>query len=402
MAFKMNHPIIKGTALHKASIAKAKTKRESIVAQTRTAADPSLVEAGSDLGKSYVPHAIDYTLRSPEIEIPKKEKEKEKEKDIMGCMDTTANNYNASATKDDGSCTYEEEEATVEEGCIQQMSCGKGFEWSQEACDCVKIEEAPVEEKKQEECTGGQVPDGKGGCRDLVPGVPTTMEDIKKMYEEGEFEGDFDVEAYNKEMMRKEEEKQARIQAKKEAAEVKKAEKEAKKIAKQKEKEEIEKKNIEIRKRNQLIKDAREHYGPDVRLTQDKLDEYASDIAMQENLEEIEEIDDLDIGEEEQTKEITDVQEPEKTVVKPQVDESTTDLKSSLSEGRQRQLDEKYDNAGPNVRANMIADGYVPEEQREGESAMEKRDDRIWRNAKKSGVLRSNMRKSGYVPHNER
>jgi len=39
----MNRPVIKGTPLHKASIAKATS--ESIVAQTRTQADGSLVNA---------------------------------------------------------------------------------------------------------------------------------------------------------------------------------------------------------------------------------------------------------------------------------------------------------------------------------------------------------------------
>jgi hypothetical protein len=36
---------------------------KSIVAQTRTQADPSLVEAGKRLGESTVPQAIDYSLR---------------------------------------------------------------------------------------------------------------------------------------------------------------------------------------------------------------------------------------------------------------------------------------------------------------------------------------------------
>ena len=43
--------------MHKKSIAK------SIVAQTRTQADPSLVEAGKRLGESIVPREIDYSLR---------------------------------------------------------------------------------------------------------------------------------------------------------------------------------------------------------------------------------------------------------------------------------------------------------------------------------------------------
>ena len=59
MAFKMNRPVIKGTPLHAASIAKATS--ESIVAQTRTQADGSLVGAGQALGKSYIPATIDYS-----------------------------------------------------------------------------------------------------------------------------------------------------------------------------------------------------------------------------------------------------------------------------------------------------------------------------------------------------
>jgi len=86
MAFKMNRPIIKGTPLHKASIAKATS--ESIVAQTRTQADGSLVAAAGVLGESYIPAAIDYSIDQKAIKIPKgKEKpnpkpKKEKEIDM--------------------------------------------------------------------------------------------------------------------------------------------------------------------------------------------------------------------------------------------------------------------------------------------------------------------------------
>ena len=71
----MNRPIIKGTPLHKASIAKAK---ESIVAQTRTQADGSLVGAADALGKSYIPAGIDYSIDQKAIKIPKSEEEKVK------------------------------------------------------------------------------------------------------------------------------------------------------------------------------------------------------------------------------------------------------------------------------------------------------------------------------------
>ena len=67
MAFKMNRPIIKGTASHKASIAKA--------------VDAALIEKANVLGMSDVPHAIDYSLKLPDIDIKKKEKKDDKDKD---------------------------------------------------------------------------------------------------------------------------------------------------------------------------------------------------------------------------------------------------------------------------------------------------------------------------------
>ena len=77
MAFNMKRPIIKGTPLHKASIAKAK---ESIVSQRRTQADASLVDAGDALGKSYIPAAIDYSIDQKAIKIPESNKDKGRDK----------------------------------------------------------------------------------------------------------------------------------------------------------------------------------------------------------------------------------------------------------------------------------------------------------------------------------
>ena len=74
MAFRMNRPIIKGTANHKASVAKA--TQQSIVSQARTTADAGLIAASNALGKSYVPEEIDFELDKVNIDIPEK-KEKE-------------------------------------------------------------------------------------------------------------------------------------------------------------------------------------------------------------------------------------------------------------------------------------------------------------------------------------
>lgn len=78
MAFKMKgRPIIQGTSIHKASVAKAKI--DSIVAQTRTTADASLTTAGGEYGKSLIGKEIDYTIEQPEIKIPDSDKKKKKE-----------------------------------------------------------------------------------------------------------------------------------------------------------------------------------------------------------------------------------------------------------------------------------------------------------------------------------
>jgi hypothetical protein len=84
MAFRMTRPTIQGTEYHKASVLKAKAET---VAQTRTAADPTLAAAGSELGRSYIPKAVDFTIKPTEIKIPegdggeKKPREKKKQTD---------------------------------------------------------------------------------------------------------------------------------------------------------------------------------------------------------------------------------------------------------------------------------------------------------------------------------
>ena len=72
MAFNMKRPIIKGTPLHKASIAKAK---ESIVSQRRTQADASLVSGGRLLGESYIPGTIDFSIDTPDMSLTKQDLE---------------------------------------------------------------------------------------------------------------------------------------------------------------------------------------------------------------------------------------------------------------------------------------------------------------------------------------
>ena len=77
MAFNMNRPIIKGSALHKSSVAKARRDQEALVSQTRMATDPNLIYAAQEYGKSFAPGTVDYTLGSKaNIEAPEVEKKK--------------------------------------------------------------------------------------------------------------------------------------------------------------------------------------------------------------------------------------------------------------------------------------------------------------------------------------
>tara|TARA_R110002072_G_scaffold68010_2_gene166147 strand:- start:234 stop:1745 length:1512 start_codon:yes stop_codon:yes gene_type:complete len=77
MAFNMNRPIIKGTPLHKASVAKAKA--QSVVSQARIQGDAGLIAASNALGKSYKPQEIDFKLDKIDIDVPEIKKLTEKE-----------------------------------------------------------------------------------------------------------------------------------------------------------------------------------------------------------------------------------------------------------------------------------------------------------------------------------
>ena len=100
MAFKMNRPIIKGTASHKKSIAKATEPNN------RTQADRGLIEQAYKLGRSKKPEKLDYKIESEKINLPTGKENEE----IKGCTYEGAINYNPEATVDDGSCEYPDPE----------------------------------------------------------------------------------------------------------------------------------------------------------------------------------------------------------------------------------------------------------------------------------------------------
>ena len=76
-------------------------------------------------------------------------------------------------------------------------------------------------------------------------------------------------------------------------------------------------------------------------------------------------------------------------------------LDVQLREGNLRKKDEKYENAGPSVRENMIAEGYIPKDQREGDGPFQKRNSKIFKFAVPGGKVQQNMIKNGYNPINK-
>lgn len=79
MAFKMIRPTIKGSPIQKASAVKATAK--PVVANTRTTADPGLIWAADELGKSLIPGAIDYGIDAKWDLDFSREKDKEEDTD---------------------------------------------------------------------------------------------------------------------------------------------------------------------------------------------------------------------------------------------------------------------------------------------------------------------------------
>ena len=180
MAFKMNRPIIKGTASHKASIAKA--KEESVVTPySPHAAD---VLSGVDTySRSFVPGAIDYTLENPELDLKKKKKKKKKDdKKVVGCMDSSATNYNSAATEPcDNCCEFKEKE--------------------KESKEEKEVKPPVVEEKEEEEKKEGIGTRVKKGIKDTIKNIRESIEEKQRK---------------NREEWEKEQEEKRRIQAEKE------------------------------------------------------------------------------------------------------------------------------------------------------------------------------------------
>ena len=114
----MNRPIIKGTPLHK----------ESIVAQTRTQADGTLIAASNAMGRSWIPAAIDYSNSIEKIKIPKKTEEKKGRVNKKDVENPTLNST-VEVTPDKPEATLQGTTDQAVAGGGEETSAGEGYEY---------------------------------------------------------------------------------------------------------------------------------------------------------------------------------------------------------------------------------------------------------------------------------
>jgi len=400
----MNRPIIKGTTNHKASIAKAKA--QSVVSQSRTKADAGLVAASRALGKSYKPSEIDFDIDKIDIDVPEKKERKEKQPRV----------------KKQKNVLTEEEQAVI---------------------DAEKLERK-AKRKARRTKIGGRIIDGVKTAIGGIIGTPIAIG--KGLFQFGDsivdelgnkVEGAIEDITKSAEESKKNREEANRIKKENEAAA--KAEKEAAKLEADKlKKAELDKKEIEkalaLERRNEeklkkrLIREEAEwrrknrNKKAKIKIGEVKTtgigDQQINQQTRQYTKEQRER---LNTGEEGGNiwsddleryvlpEEIVDGQfvskaEGETIIVSPNIKGKTTKpvveenkTLSKLEIRKKKAADRKYNdpNTSQYVKDQMIKEGYVPDE---GKTAMNMRDNRIYRNAVKGGIVQQNMIKSGYKP----
>ena len=446
----MKRPIIKGTVLHKKSIALA--KRKSIVTPASVGADPTLVQAGEWMGKSNVGEPIDFTIDAPDLDWSKAGKNKKKkkkeeteeeklarlaEKDVNKTIkedkksNKLSNKYNDYveymqsqrldnqiigedtwldlSKRERRNLTKSDKPGTVFSRTLDKIK--KAIENAKTKKEKNRLEKKKLKEEnrliKEEKFieldpkTAKLLPvtsDDKLIKADEY--VPKTTADTDRFVDTAEKFG-FDMSTQEgwrqaEEALEYSDQRDQWEYPRGTAEEIftekdpeliaiieqeEREKKAKKKEVKKKKAKEIELKNIEIRKRNQIKNEAREYYGPNAKLTQSKLDEYIKRKAageFDESIIDIIEQDDPEPGDPNYEKFI-----------------------------RQQKIDEFVRR---DVNNNNIPD-YLEVEPEFKSSDLERkksgpfeqeRNDRIWGYAKKSGLIHKNMRKSGYIPREER
>jgi hypothetical protein len=468
MAFRMTRPTIQGTEYHKASVLKAKAET---VAQTRTAADPTLVATGSELGRSYIPKAIDFTIKPTEIKIPegdgkKKEVEPKVEatkldpKPIRPLPTTKAKEELSKATGSVDNYIYQQ-------GRFEKAAQEFGFNISQEKINHVKeVETVDAEgntvikevntgrletDKERDQRVRKNYEAAQEAMKYNDPGADAIAAGVKEGWQNPqgniggavdsktvltpEQQAQVDKDAKNQaEVDKMNAEKLAEIDAREARKEkdyqdrLRKAQEEKDQKAK-----ELEEKNKAIREQNKAIVEAKKFYGitGDGKLTQPQLDEYRNMIKSraeneakyQQNPIEIEEESDREWNQAPPGRETvsnrSDLQKGGKimdvdsntipdfiqkpTQVKQDVKPTTTTTSQTTQNAATTKPKLSDFKDGKNAFGGYMSKNQAYNEamrkwRRENPNPIQMRDDAIYKNAIKDGVVQRNMIKSGYKP----
>ena len=366
MAFRMNRPIIKGTASHKASIAKAKAEARPVVAQTRTQGDTSLISLSEELGKSRVGKNIDYTQAKPDIKIPKGKKKLSVDSDKAQAAEQYTVSERDLIKNSDGDWvpkqgaksikygdTWDSEEGWKDDGREVYFS-PEGKEISKEEADELSRRFDPTTDTDAEK---------ERIAREKIKENLKRIAAESKKIRERDLTGsvaDWDNAKFTKEIIG------GKMGGKLISGEG---------VTTQA----IGGKAIANYNKQQLA-----------RLnTEGVFSEDAGRMVLPEEI-----VDGKFVS-----------QATEGIVVESRRADRATMGKSDLTprQIREKKLaDKKWNDprTGQYVKDQMIREGYIPESGAESAALM--RDDRIWRTAVKGGVVHQNMRKSGYIPPNER
>tara|TARA_R110001592_G_C13119466_1_gene745703 strand:- start:62 stop:1342 length:1281 start_codon:yes stop_codon:yes gene_type:complete len=425
MAFKMNRSILKGTPLHK-----------SIVAQTRTQADSTLVAAANRLGQSYMPAAVDFSIKRKSIKFASDDEDKgrDKSKDKKATKIPRINKLKKEEVKDDSDKKLEK--AKPPEYTPPVI---KGNEEDMVKIKPKKIKRLPTNEKKIELQKATKTTQTKkstdkffeaakkagidiktvadyekaekilvydeklNNWREKIGGVSDTSKEFKSTSNTDpvaatttKTKEELAVEAQVKESTEKTIQKEkSRVQTQKEnrldkaiaEKNIKADQKETIRLEKQVE---INKKNEAIRARNKAIADAKKYYNTD-KINKTQLEAYNEMIKKREAEKEIE---------------IPEEDDPE-----PELDEYNR-IKALNSNTPKNQVTQKEVKPAKPLISDFEGNFFEKQKQykeamkaykekydiKNGKSPTQMRDDRVYTNALKNGPVRKNMIEGGYKP----
>ena len=445
----MNRPIIKGTTHHKASMAKATA--QSVVSQSRTKADAGLIAASNALGKSYKPSEIDFELDKINIDVPEKKEKKPLTPEEQAAKDARKAKRKAKRKEIGGNIV--DGVKTAIGGIVGvPLAIGNGlFKFGEDIIDKFgnKVEEA-IDDIKTKGAEGKEKRAEKKAAKEAAALAEQQASEEARFDElmvEDEEENDFSaIEAepdvdyessgavdrgyktwkhkQDEENIRSARETSDRLNQSTDAQRQDAAKKHNVKV------EDLEAKEIGGKKEffpKQNVVGGKEETQWDDKLGRFKNPEITAAVGEEAEKAAVEEMKpkfpkgmdpnlattgeialNYDTNTYEYTQQYFDRLAKEKIdqqkVVEPVVEETTTEpvieekkTLSNLEIRKKKMADKKWNdpNTSQYIKDQMLKEGYVPNE---GKTAMKMRDNRIYRNAVKGGIVQQNMIKSGYIP----